>query len=259
MESTDGVLRGYPNVVLIDNTTERGIEYGLHFWVDHAVKRYLIERQVVVNAIEFLNQAGLVPAYPKFDISVARATLRHIERSTDVQDLLERIDLLQAMPTAAIEDLAGRVRSREFQAGSTIVAQGDEGGSLFALVSGLADVYVDGADSGDERRIASLHPGQVFGEMSLLTGARRSATVRAATTVIAVEVSKADLQPIMEENPQLVDRLGEMQSTRLSKNAEELTLSAQERAELSESGIRRLLQKRIRQFFNLSDRPHDAT
>jgi len=259
MESTNGVLRGYPNVVLIDHTTERGIEYGMHFWVDHAVKRYLIERQVVVNAIEFLNQAGLVPAYPKVDVSVAKAQLRHIERSADMQDLLDRIDLLQALPPTAIEDLAGRVRSKEFQAGSTIVERGDEGGSLFVLVSGLADVYVNGADSGQERRIASLHPGQVFGEMSLLTGARRSATVRAATTLIAVEVGKADLQPIMDANPQLVDRLSEMQSTRLSENAEELALSAKEQAELSEVGLRRLLQRRIRQFFNLSDRTHDAT
>ncbi|MDH3638991.1 MAG: mechanosensitive ion channel family protein, partial [Gammaproteobacteria bacterium] len=211
MESTDGVLPDYPNVVLIEKSVERGIEYGLHFWVEHAVKRYLIERQVVINAIEFLNQAGLTPAYPKMDITVARPQLRKIKRGTDLEILLGRVELRQPLPSDAIKALAEEVELQEFTAGSSIVEQGDAGGSLFVLVSGLADVYVTNAENEREQRVASLHPEQVFGEISLLTGQQRGATITAVTAVNAVEVRKSDLQPILEKYPSLVGALSPMQ------------------------------------------------
>jgi len=252
MESTDGVLPGYPNVVLIERSTERGIEYGLHFWVEHAVRRYIIERQVVINAVEFLNQAGLTPAYPKIDITVARPVLRQINRGTDMEVLLRRIELLKPLPTEAIKMLANEVELKEFATGSTIVKQGDEGGSLFALVSGLVDVYIKNPGDDEERRMASLHPGEVFGEMSLLTGAQRGATVKAVTSVNAVEVRKTDLQSILEQHPDVVGALSTMQSERLSDNAAQLALSEQERDEIAKSGLRQFLHNKIQNFFNLA-------
>jgi len=251
MESTDGVLRDRPNVVLIERSTERGIEFGMHFWVDHAVRRYVIERQVVVNAVNFLNQAGLAPAYPRMDLTVARPQLRQINRSSDMEVLLERIELLQALPPDAVRTLAGEVQLIEFPAGANIVEQGDEGESLLALVTGLADVYVRNPEDDQERRIASLQPGEVFGEMALLTGARRLATIRAATPVSAVEVRKSDLEPVLNRYPELVDRLSAIQSKRLSGNASQLALSKQEAEEIAKTGLREFLGRKIRGFFNL--------
>ncbi len=252
MESTDGVLTGFPNIVLIEKSTERGIEYGLHFWVEHAVKRYIIERQVVINAVEFLNQAGLTPAYPKLDITVARPELRQINRATDMQVLLRRIEILQPLPAAAIKALAGVVHLKDFAAGSTIVQQDDEGGSLFAVVSGLADVYIRNPDNNEERHVASLHPGEVFGEMSLLTGAPRGATVKAVTSVNAVEVRKSHLQLILERYPDVVDTLSVIQSRRLAGNVAQLTLSQQDKDEIAQTGLLQFLHKKIQNFFNLA-------
>jgi len=251
MESTDGVLHDRPNVVLIERSTERGIEYGMHFWVDHAVRRYVIERQVVVNAVNFLNQAGLVPAYPKMDLTVARPQLRQINRSSDMEVLLGRIELLQALPPDAVRTLAAEVQLREFPAGTRIVEQGDKGGSLLALVTGLADVYVTNPENDQEQRVASLQPGEVFGEMALLTGARRAATIKAATPVSAVEVRKSDLEPVLNRHPELVDRLSAIQSKRLSGNASQLALSKQEVEEIAKTGLREFLGRKIRGFFDL--------
>ena len=80
------------------------------------------------------------------------------------------------------------------------------GDSLFVIVSGEVDVSVAGGDSGAARWLARLGPDDIVGEMSLMTGARRSATVTAATPVIAFEVTKAAIEPILNAAPALVER-----------------------------------------------------
>ncbi len=252
MESTDGVLRDCPNIVLIEGSTERGVEYGLHFWVDHAVRRYIIERHVMINAIEFLNQAGLTPAYPKIDITVARPQLREINRGVEMEVLLRRTDFFQALPSDVLKKLADSIELRAFAAGSEIVQQGGEGGSLYVVITGLADVYINDPANDHERCVASLRPGQVFGEVSLLTGAPRGATIKAVTQVSAAEVRKSDLEPALRAHPELIDTLSAMQSERLAGNTAQLALSEQDKNEISESGMRQFLHRKMQQFFNLS-------
>lgn len=258
MVSTDGVLPDQPNIVLIERSTDRGVEYGLHFWVDHAVRRYIIERHVMINAIEFLNQAGLTPAYPKMDVTVARPQLRQINRGTELEVLLRRVELFQALPSEVITRLADGIELQEFPAGSSIVQEGDPGGSLYVVISGLADVYIKDSQTDHERHVASLRPGQVFGEMSLLTGAPRVATIKAVTQVHAAEVRKSDLEPALHSNPDLVNTLSEIQSQRLSGNIAERALNEQDQKEISQTGLRQFLNKKMNQFFNIGRAENNA-
>ena len=258
MVSTDGVLPDQPNIVLIERSTDRGVEYGLHFWVDHAVRRYIIERNVMINAIEFLNQAGLTPAYPKMDVTVARPQLRQINRGTELEVLLRRVELFQALPSEVITRLADGIELQEFPAGSSIVQEGDPGGSLYVVISGLADVYIKDSQTDHERHVASLRPGQVFGEMSLLTGAPRVATIKAVTQVHAAEVRKSDLEPALHSNPDLVNTLSEIQSQRLSGNIAERALNEQDQKEISQTGLRQFLNKKMNRFFNIGRAENNA-
>jgi CRP-like cAMP-binding protein len=73
---------------------------------------------------------------------------------------------------------------------------------MFVIVSGKAAVTV----MGEDKPIATLGKGDIFGEMSLLTGARRSATVTAATPLETLEISKQALAHVLEHSPGLVDR-----------------------------------------------------
>src|SRR5690349_6621493 len=82
------------------------------------------------------------------------------------------------MSPAELDQLAAKLQMRAFPRGSCIVRQGDIGASMFVLVDGKVTVTVH-LRSGEER-VATLGPGDIVGEMSLLTGARRNATVTAA-------------------------------------------------------------------------------
>ncbi len=102
-----------------------------------------------------------------------------------------------------IEMLARRALSRDYGHGLELIREDDSGSSLFIIVSGEVDVLA-GGDHG--KHIARLGRGAIVGEMSLMTGARRSATVIAATEVQVLEVTKPALAPILDASPDLVDR-----------------------------------------------------
>jgi CRP-like cAMP-binding protein len=103
-----------------------------------------------------------------------------------------------------IDRLARWAHSVEKTPGEDLIVEDDAGTSLFIIVSGEVEVLT--GDGRRSKRIARLGPGSVVGEMSLMTGARRSATVRAITALRALEVSDAALAPIVEASPDLVDR-----------------------------------------------------
>jgi len=112
------------------------------------------------------------------------------------------------LDSAQLDALAGGAVWSKFARGSVIIPQHDAGSSMFMIVSG--SVAVSTRQTGMRNHVATLHAGDVIGEMSLLTGARRSATVTAVDLVLALEISKAALKPILDAAPALYDRFAAM-------------------------------------------------
>jgi CRP-like cAMP-binding protein len=83
---------------------------------------------------------------------------------------------------------------------------------MFLIAEGKVHVAVH-SPSGDQR-VATLGSGEIVGEMSLLTGARRSATVMAARKVAAVEIPKSAIEGLIAESPSLIARFAEMMEQR---------------------------------------------
>jgi putative peptide zinc metalloprotease protein len=92
--------------------------------------------------------------------------------------------------------LAGRVTHRSVPAGQTIIRQGTPGDSCFILREGRVEVVVE--DQGRERMVASMGPGSIFGEAALLTGAQRTATVRATAPCEVFELKRHDLDELLD-------------------------------------------------------------
>ena len=103
-----------------------------------------------------------------------------------------------------LDRLAEATRVVRFRRGEVIMRQNDLGSSMFVLVDGKVTVSVH--EPGGDRVAAMLGPGEVVGEMSLITGDRRSATVKAKGRVTALEISKAALEPILAAEPRLAER-----------------------------------------------------
>src|SRR5439155_26415297 len=87
-----------------------------------------------------------------------------------------------------------------------------EGDSMFLLLRGSANVSV--AKNGAPIRVGTLHSGDCFGEMSLLTGERRTATVRAAADCYVLEISKPVMGEVIRQSPDCLNQLSELRAKR---------------------------------------------
>jgi CRP-like cAMP-binding protein len=129
--------------------------------------------------------------------------------------ILDREGLFAPLSSAERDALAPKLVRREFTVGQPVVRQGDAGDSLFLIVEGnLAAMFSSGGTPA--RQAGKLGPGDCFGEMSLLTGALRSATVLARSDGVAYELAKADVAPILKARPQIAAELGQLLAVRKS-------------------------------------------
>ncbi len=127
----------------------------------------------------------------------------------DPRELLGMIAFFsEALNGDEIFALASGAVRRTFDVGATIVAEGEAGESMFVIESGQVAVKIGG------ETITDLFAGDFVGEMSLLTGAPRNATVVAVEPVAAYEIRKEVLAPVLAEAPTLVDRLAETMEKR---------------------------------------------
>lgn len=129
-------------------------------------------------------------------------TLRgNFDRGQSAQLALEQIDFFDGVPEQDLEQLRQVLKLREFKAGEAICHEGDPGDKMWLLVKGSVSVRLDVADNRVSRRITSLTRGTVFGEMALIEGARRSATIVADEDVTCYELSGDDFGVLSRENP----------------------------------------------------------
>lgn len=101
-----------------------------------------------------------------------------------------------------LEQLAYIARGRKYDRGQVIFYEGDLGGSLYLLESGVVKIVVMSED-GREHILGLLHPGDFFGEISLIDGEPRSATAMALEAVSVVMLNRKDFIRLLGENPEM--------------------------------------------------------
>ena len=89
---------------------------------------------------------------------------------------------------------------------------------MFVLVEGLVYVFADINGDDSEVKVAQIVPGQFFGEMSLLTGEARSATITAASDAVAYEITKAAMTEILRARPELAETISTIVAERKLRN-----------------------------------------
>ena len=115
--------------------------------------------------------------------------------------LLERVPLFAALPKRHLRRIVGLADEVRFRDGRVIVESGVPGTTFFVITEGRAKVYRSKIPSG--RPLARLGPGDFFGEMALLDGGPRSATVVADGDVTAIRLSRSAFKKVVSREPTL--------------------------------------------------------
>jgi CRP-like cAMP-binding protein len=159
-------------------------------------------------------------------------------------ELLKRIPFFaEVLDEAALDQLAKAATRSEFDHGTVLIREGDPGESMFVIVRGALGVAI--RDGGKDRRVATLHDDEIVGEMSLLTGAPRAATVTALRPTETLEITRDALKPILDASPELAIKFSAMV---LRRSAELDDLYGQPNW-LRTTGVASDLTERIRRFF----------
>lgn len=136
--------------------------------------------------------------------------------TTELTRFLARVSLFEGLDEAQLLDIAGRGTELSVQRGDLVCRQGDPGVSMFIVTAGLVEVFVD---AGGERRVlATLASGDYFGEMSLLSGLPRSASVRALAPSRVFGLTKGDFAEACRRSPAIALDIIRTLSLRLARS-----------------------------------------
>jgi len=120
-----------------------------------------------------------------------------------IRSFLKNNTVLSHVDHAALRSLLDRLELRSYEANECLVREGDEGDAFFILKSG--DAYVE---KGPEAAVVNrLYPGDFFGELALLTGEPRKATIRAAAPVTAFRLAKTDFDELIAAYPVILESI----------------------------------------------------
>ncbi len=248
-----GVLRQHPRVlsnpepaVRVKSFDDSAIAYDLLAFQQPGNLAALLDlRSELLEQIWYaLERIGQSVPYPVRELRPKRISLdagHPQQRSPEERrDLITRNPLFGDLNEEEQVSLARSSRCVRFAPGEVVVLEGDSGDSLYQVVQGTLEVLKQRQD-GQAAQVASLRPGDIFGEMSLLTDSNRSATVRAIEECMLLEVSRQQIAPLLQRNPPLMDRLAHLVSQRRGQ----LEGMAREKVKVHENQLLR----RMKQLF----------
>jgi CRP-like cAMP-binding protein len=133
--------------------------------------------------------------------------------------------------------LAKNLETIEYPTGTVIFNAGDEGDSFYVIKKGTVSVFITAPDSEEKVTLSNLHEGDYFGEMALLTGEPRSASVETASEVTLIRLEKKGFEQLLEKDPKISISISHMISQRLMQANLERAASEQfYRSKISPSG-----------------------
>ena len=243
-----------PNCILMD-FKESYASYAVRYWLtDLAVDdpTNSVVRTRIYFALRRANIPLSIPAHSLFVTEEDRSR-REQKSAAEINKrigTLKTVELFSVLTDDERKALAPRLLVAPFFRGEAITRQGAEAHWLYLITRGDAEVRV-AVDGNLNERVATLHQGDFFGEMGMMTGAPRRATVIALSDVECYRVDKEAFDDILQQRPEIVESISEI----LARRGVELDAA---REGLTEEAKRARIQKnkgdllrRIRNFFTL--------
>jgi len=142
----------------------------------------------------------------------------------EIEALLQGVPVLAVLQGDERRTLARAARPLTLGPTERLVVQGQPGGSLFVLAEGELEVWL--RRDGEDVLVDTMGKGAVVGEMSLLTGEPRTATVRAVEGAVVYEIGVKQYAPVLQEHPDLIDVLARLMAKRLDERRARLDARA---------------------------------
>jgi small-conductance mechanosensitive channel/CRP-like cAMP-binding protein len=233
------------------------VRYNIRYWLTDLSLDEWTDSEVRVHAFAALAREGMEMPIPRHEVfmnpaSEVRRSAQTRERDSRVV-LLSSLELFKPLRDEERLALAAELKPSPFVVGDIATRQGEPADSLYILARGHVGIFHDATDGTQppRQRLATLHAPAYFGEMGLLTGQPRGATVIAESEVLCYRLGKPGFEAILRSRPELAEALSHTLAARQAANDATLaSLSAEARSRATGTRANDLV-RRIQDFFGL--------
>ncbi len=250
-QSAKNVLRDPAVKVFLVDFADFAVTYEIKFYMGNHARINETNDSVRTNVWYELKRQGITIPFPIRTLNVTRRAGKAAEDGQkEARQILRDDPIFECLSDEQLESLVKESRLNHFGRGEQVIEEGDEGDSMFILLRGTASVSI--SKNGASIQVASLREGDCFGEMSLLTGERRTATVRAEADCKVIEISKPAMAAVLRDAPECVTQLSDLLATRKMETEGLLKNLAQDGEEASKvREYRATFLSRLRAVFEL--------
>ena len=235
--------------------TPGSVRYALRYWLTDPRDDDATDSAVRAHLLATIQRNGWRIALPDQAVHLVQESEAHRQAASQ-RELARRlkalagIDLFASLDEGERQTIAERLVPAPFARGAVMTRQGADAHWLYIIASGQADVVWE-APSGERRVLTRLPPGSIFGEMGLMTGAPRSATVLAASDVECYRLDKSSFEDIIRERHAIAESMSHILAQRLQQNEELQTAFAKAQSDSERARHPTAILQRMRDFFGL--------
>ena len=199
-------------VFLVD-FADHAVLYEIKFYMGNHSRINETNDAIRTNVWYELKREQIRIPFPIRTLHLERHAPKPVEEGhEEARAILRGEPLFQCLSDGQIDNLVKQSELNHFGRGERVIEEGAEGDSMFILLRGAAQVSI--SKNGSTIPVATLSSGDCFGEMSLLTGEKRSATVRADGDCYVMEISKDVMGEVIRESPDCLKQLSELLAKR---------------------------------------------
>ncbi len=258
----DGLAPAQSPQVMVWEYADSYIKYGIRYWFHDYGLKLKLHDAVLTRVWYALQRAEMTLSTPLHEVNMHVINADHdqtttLARQQQLIQSLRPVALFEGLSESQLAQIVTNSRLHRFTAGETLVREGEFGDSLFIIKGGQVNVYVAKAEGG-QIHVAQRNTGEYFGEMSLLTGAPRTASVVAAQDTEVIILDKHAFTTVLATDPTileaLLDALDKRRSIIETRLAEENA-----KAEQTQAQARTTLLNRIGDFLGIKLAPVSIT
>src|SRR6266850_3911901 len=250
-QAANGVLPNPPVKVFLVDFSDYAMTYEIKFYMGNHSRINEINDSVRSNVWYELKRQGITIPFPIRTLHVERKKAPPLqEDQVEAFSILRGERLFDCLSEDQLNHIVNQARLKLFGRGEPVIEEGAAGESMFVMLRGAANVLV--SKNGSKIQVATLGAGDCFGEMSLLTGEPRSATVRADGDCYVMEIVKPVMAEVLSGAPSCMEQLSQLLAQRKMETEGILkeARSTDEHA-LTERQYRANFLHRLRTFFQL--------
>lgn len=252
IKNTNNILKFPESFIRLTSYDDFSINYELRVWINDYGRKKVIENEILTKIWYAFRREGIKIPFPIRDVYH-----HHEQHKTDPdpdldkekREILNKIDIFSCLKEEDLVSLTNNAEFVEYGTGEFVFNQGDKGASLYIIKKGSVEILID------DKEIATLSNGNIFGEMSLFTGEKRSASVRVLQDSQLLKITKDDFSEHLQKEPELAAAISKILACRKEKNKAVSSSNADSfkiSSKINRDKEEKTLLKSIKSFFNIN-------